>query len=90
MGNVIDLPPQQRDCSRCGATLRPASRAELRADLLDPRYRHLAEHAGQGDRDWDPPAHWPEWQQAETPTAPWVLRCDSCGARVVWLGMSEA
>ena len=87
MGSVIDM-PLVREC-HCGAKLRPATRAEIQADLLDSRYKHVAEHAAQGRRDWNPPDHWPDWEKYDTPSPPWVLRCDACGGRHVWLGRTE-
>jgi hypothetical protein len=87
MGSVIDI-PLVREC-HCGAKLRPATRAEIQADLIDPRYKHVAEHAAQGRWDWDPPDDWPDWEKYDTPNPPWVLRCDSCDARHVWLGRTE-
>lgn len=81
MGTIIDL-PLHRAC-QCGATLRPATRAEIAADLKDPRYRQAAEYAAQGARDWVPPDHWSEWRKRDTPNPPWMLRCDTCGVRVV-------
>ena len=85
---LCDRHPLVREC-HCGAKLRPATRAEIQADLLDPRYKHVAEHAAQGRWDWNPPDDWPDWEKYDTPNPPWVLRCDTCGARIVWLGRAE-
>lgn len=51
MADVIDI-PLAREC-HCGAKLRPATHAEIQADLLDPRYKDVAEHAAQGRHDWN-------------------------------------
>jgi hypothetical protein len=55
MARVIEL-PRTLTCPHCGLPLRPAMRDERRADLLDARYRHVAQQAAQGARHFEPPA----------------------------------
>lgn len=40
MGSVTEF-PRRVNCERCGIATRPATREELRADAVDPRYRHV-------------------------------------------------
>lgn len=83
MGRVIDFPPKH-PCAACGAPLRPATRAEFNSDRFDPRYRHIAESAAQGARDWEPPDDWSAWEKDAMPPGSWLLRCDRCGNRTLW------
>jgi hypothetical protein len=84
---VIEMPPH-RSCPACGARLRPATQAEIQADLrsADPQARQFAERSAQGRRNWVPPEQLPEWEklEAETQCPSWQYRCDSCGHRLLW------
>jgi hypothetical protein len=86
MARVIEMPPKLT-CPRCAVPLRPATRDELRADPLDPQYRHIAEQAAQGARDFEPPADSYAAMLAADPRMierpSWLLRCDSCGLRMM-------
>ncbi len=70
-----------------GPPLRPVSRQELDADLLDDRYRHIALQAAQGSKDWEPPVEILEnWVNSEKgPVEPALLseiyRSDSAAGR---------
>lgn len=88
MATITDI-PRARTCSGCGAKLRIATRAEIEADLKDPRYRQAAEGAAQGSHEWEPPDHWPDWRKYEPGSPRWLLRCDDCGARVLWSQMLD-
>jgi hypothetical protein len=83
MRTVINFPPQL-DCPACGTQLRPATRAEINADVLDPRFRDVALSAAQGARDYEPPAEFPAWRKDITPPGSWLFRCDECGNRTLW------
>ena len=85
MTTVIEFPPHLK-CPLCDVRLRPARGDEILADLLDSRYRHIANMAVQGNRDFDPNVAYPDWLTPENtelhPT--WLLRCDRCGHRMLW------
>ena len=86
MARVIEMPPKLT-CPRCSILLRPATSEEIRADLLDPQYRHIAEEAAQGARDFEPPADSDAAMLAADPRMvehpSWLLRCDSCVLRMM-------
>ena len=91
MAQVIEFPPKET-CPRCLIPLRPATRDEIRADLNGDRYRHMAENAAQGDRDFDSSEAYPDWmvdRQEWNVRPPWLLRCDTCGMRVIWTRQEE-
>ncbi len=86
MVKITEFPPQLT-CQRCGTRLRPSTRGELHTDSIDPRYRHIALQAAQGDRDVEPLDDYPlgaalMGDAIERPT--WLMRCDSCGLRLLW------
>jgi hypothetical protein len=85
MTAVIEFPPHVK-CPVCDVRLRPATVDEIRADLLDTRFRQIAAMAAQGNRDFDPNVAYPDWIAPDTvelhPT--WLLRCDRCGHRMLW------
>ena len=88
---VTEFPPRV-NCERCGTPMRPATREELRADAIDPRYRHVALQAAQGDRDFEPEDEDPLGRAlagdlTERPTG--LMRCDSCGLRLLWNRLEE-
>ena len=90
MAEIIDFPPQidnfwwsgRKDCPTCGSRLRPATRAEIQADLesADPQRRQLASLSTQGQREQVP-------EELNDPIDPivssWQFRCDGCGHRAV-------
>lgn len=86
---VIDFPPVV-PCQRCHTPMRTATRAELDADAIDPRYRHVVAQAAQGRRDFDAPDDDPlgralaaaDGDVMERPS--WLLRCDTCGLRMLF------
>lgn len=83
MRKVITFPPKL-ECPACGKRLRPAKRSEIDADLLDSRYRQIAQMAAQGAEDWKPPEEFNEWQKEISPPGSWLFRCDECGNRTLW------
>jgi hypothetical protein len=83
---VIELPPRQ-SCPVCAISLRPATSAEIEADLRggDALFRQLAEWTAQRRRNWLPPEHFSDWEKCEAmPVVAVSLRplrgIDSCGA----------
>lgn len=88
MASVTEI-PRVRACSHCGSKLRIATQAQIASDLKDSRYRQLAESAAQGSYDWTPPENWSAWKRQESASSKpaWLLRCDDCGARVLWSEM---
>jgi len=83
MGTVTEFPPRL-SCPLCGSSLRPATRAEINADLKDESYKQVAESAAQGSREWEPSDEWPDWLKIISPPASWLFRCDHCGNRTLW------
>jgi hypothetical protein len=83
MGKTITFPPRD-PCACGGPPLRPATRAELNADLVNPKYRQIALLAAQGSMDWEPPSNLPDWFKDIAPPGSWLLRCDQCGMRLLW------
>jgi len=91
MAKISDFPPRVT-CERCHTPMRPSTRAELQADSTDSRYRHVALLAAQGDRDFEPEVDDPLGSAlvgdvVERPT--WLMRCDSCGLRLLWNRVEE-
>jgi len=83
MNTVITFPPTI-ECPSCGSRLRPARRSEIETDLRDPNYKHIAQIAAQGARDWEPPDEFTEWQKDVSPPGTWLFRCDNCSHRTLW------
>ena len=67
----------------CGQTLRPATLAEIRADMndADPQRKQQAQLSKQGRWDLETPEDLPDWikLQSETESPSWQFRCDGCG-----------
>ena len=86
---VVEFPPNV-NCERCRTPMRRATSEEIQADSVDPRYRHIAVVAAQGDRDFAPDRAFtvpnPEGM-IEHPS--WLFRCDTCGMRLLWNRLEE-
>jgi len=89
MGTVTEFPPKLM-CPLCSKPLRPATRAEISADLSDPRYRELALGAAQGKRNWNPPEEFSDWKKDISWPASWLFRCDTCDHRSLWSHSNES
>jgi len=76
--------PPRIDCPLCLTPLRPATRAEINQDLINPTYAQIAEQAAQGSMDWEPPADWSDWMKEMALPGSWLFRCDKCGNRTLW------
>lgn len=92
MGKVIKF-PQTTPCPNCKAKLRPATVTEIKCGLAseDQQMRQLFAHAVQGDveRKFAVEDDFTSMMEHDTPTASWVLICDSCGLKSAYLREEE-
>jgi hypothetical protein len=87
--SVVDFPPRVT-CERCLTPMRRATPEEIHADSVDHRYRKMARMAAQGRREFEVDEEFalPNREGIiEGPT--WLLRCDSCGLRLLWNRVEE-
>lgn len=78
------MPSDPGFCPLCQTALRLSTRADVRADLGDPRTRHIALQVAYGRIDWTPPdelggEQWSDIYEGGT----WLFRCDTCGNRTL-------
>jgi hypothetical protein len=86
MTKVIKFPPSAV-CPLCGIQLRRTTSHEIEKGLRDPNpvIRQAFAHAVQGDteRKFTVENNFTFCMEDETPTASWLLICDSCGHKSV-------
>lgn len=83
LNNITKLPPVI-ECHGCGSKMRRATKAEINLDLQSNEYKHLSEISAQGSLTKKTKNTKSEWREDLMEQGSWLLRCDGCGARVLW------